>query len=349
MNDHDHAIVIGIGRYVDASNQLGWISNLQGPDNDAAEIAAWLSDPDGGALPSRNVQVVRSADFPDPFPPDGPGPAQQAVIEALDSVASMPPNAYEGQFAGRRFYLYVAGHGWASQRNEAALVTAEATHVTPLNVLASDWMEWLWYANRFRELVLWVDACATRTAMDLQRCKLPRRFATSPDAKRFDAFAARFNLTSVENQMPDGRWHGAFTYALLQGLKGAAPGAVTATSLHDYLVNNMKSFMRADQRIATVSDEPDFGKVDDIVFPTPTQAPTFGLTLRFRNDCVGKRAVVVTRSTLPPAAEIVLAGTDWQPELEAGSYVASVPDLQLLSAFTVTGGGADDGVVVSVP
>jgi uncharacterized caspase-like protein len=346
VNDHDHAIVIGIGRYADAGNPPPWITNLEGPDNDAEAIAEWLRDARGGGLPYGNVHVVRSADFP---PPGNPGPVQQAVIDALDSVESLPENAYGGQYAGRRFYLYVAGHGWASKRNETALVTAEATRATPLNVLASGWMEWLWNADRFRELVLWVDACATRTAASVpRRCMLADRYATAPDAKRFDAFAAKFNLTSVEAEMPDHRWHGAFTYALLQGLNGAVPGAVTATSLHDYLVNNMKSFMRDDQRIAaTVSHEPDFGRVDDIAFPT--RSSKFALTLRFRNDCVGKRAVVVTNSTLPPAADTVLTTTDWQPKLQAGHYVASVPDLGLLSVFTVTGGGADDGVVISVP
>jgi hypothetical protein len=348
VNEHDHAVVIGIARYADAADPAGWVSNLQGPDNDAAAIGDWLRDPAGGALPADHVRVVRSADLPDPFGPEGAGPAQQAVIEALDSVAALPTSAYEGRYAGRRFYLYVAGHGWASRRNEAALVTAEATLTTKLNVLASDWMDWLWYADRFRELVLWADACATRTPVDLLHgCALPAAFASSPGAQRFDAFAARFNLKSVENQMPDGNWHGAFTYALLQGLKGAAPGAVTSATLRDYLINAMKAFMRDEQHIATVSQEPDFGHVDAIEFASAAHTPTFPVTLRFRDDCVGHGATVSTRSSQPPAAETVLASTRWTPELAAGSYVAFVPDLQLVSAFTVSGGGVDGDVAVS--
>jgi hypothetical protein len=347
VNEHDHAVVIGISRYADAADPAGWVSNLQGPDNDAAAIADWLRDPDGGALPDANVRVVRSADLPDPFGPEGPAPAQQAVVDALDSVAALPTTAYEGRYAGRRFYLYVAGHGWASRRNEAALVTAEATRKAPQNALASDWMEWLWYADRFRELVLWVDACATRTPVDLLHgCGLPATFAAAPGAQRFDAFAARFNLKSVENEMPDGAWHGAFTYALLQGLRGAAPGAVTAASLRDYLINAMKAFMRDDQHVATVAQEPDFGRVDGIEFASAEHAPTFPVTLRFRADCVGHAATVSTRSSLPPAAQTVLDGPTWTPELAAGSYAAFVPDLQLVSAFTVTGGGVDGDVAV---
>jgi hypothetical protein len=344
VNAHDHAIVIGIRRYADAENPLGWIGNLEGPDNDADAIAGWLRSPTGGGLPHGNVHVVRSADLPDPFDARGPGPAQQAVIQTLNSVADLPRNAYQGQYAGRRFYLYVGGHGWAGRRNQAALVTADATHDQPLNVLATDWMDWLWYANRFRELVLWADACATRRSVAvLQGCELKDDFAQTPDALRFDAFAARFNLLSVENQMPDGQWHGAFTYALLKALEGATGGPVTTDSVRDYLINNMKAFMRENQRIATVAQEPDFGRTDHIEFGAPAAPSTFGVTLRFRPDCVGKRATISTRSSEPPAAETVLQDVEWRSELAAGAYVAFVPDLQLSSVFVVTGGA--DGVV----
>ena len=35
----------------------------------------------------------------------------------------------------------------------------------------------------------------------------------------FGAYAAPVGLVAVENEMPDGQWHGAFTYALLEGLQ----------------------------------------------------------------------------------------------------------------------------------
>ena len=61
---HDHAVVIGIRRYVDTA--AGWVSELRGSDNDAAAVAAWLRDSNGGGLAHDNVRVLCSADAPDP-------------------------------------------------------------------------------------------------------------------------------------------------------------------------------------------------------------------------------------------------------------------------------------------
>ncbi len=347
MNDHDFAVVIGIGRYADAGSQSAWIDNLNGPANDAAAIAEWLRDPEGGGLPGDNVQVVVSEAEPDPFPPGGAAPAKDAVVAALERVIAMPTTAYLGQFTGRRFYLYVSGHGWASRRNEAAVVTAEATHADKLNVLASDWMEWLWYANRFRELILWADACATRTAVEVLHGRRIDRFAQRPNALRFDVFAAQFNLLSVEREMPNGEWHGVFTYALLQALHGATGAPVTTTSVRNYQTNNMQAFMTDDQRVATISQEPDFGRTDEIQIADPPAPRTYPVTLEFPENCFGREATISMSASLPPAAEERLQATVWQPSLHAGAYVVSVPDRDLLTSFVVVGGGVDGPVTVS--
>ena len=141
--------MIGIRRYWDATpDGSSWVTNLNGPDNDA-----------------------------DPFPDeDSAGPQQRAVERAFDNVAELDPTAFEGQYAGRRLYVYVSGHGYARQRDEAALVTADAKRARPLNVLITSWMDWLWDAARFKEYVLWVDTCATRVP-------LPCRLSRSPSAR----------------------------------------------------------------------------------------------------------------------------------------------------------------------
>ena len=81
MNLHDRAVVIGIRRYVDATpDGASWVTNLNGPDNDADAVTEWLRQPDGGALPAANINTVRSADLPNPFPDkDSAGPQQGAV------------------------------------------------------------------------------------------------------------------------------------------------------------------------------------------------------------------------------------------------------------------------------
>jgi Caspase domain len=350
MNEHDQAVVVGIRRYADAGNSSGWIGDLNGPDNDADAVAAWLRKPDGGGLPQENVRVVRSAEEPDPFPPGGAAPHQRGIEDRFNELARLPTTAFEGQYAGRRLYLYVSGHGYARNADEAALVTAEAEKERPFNVLVTSWLEWFYTAARFKELVLWVDCCATRTPLTfLKPCD--RNLEFSPNAasgRRFVAYAAGFDKRAVENQMPDGQWHGVFTYALLQGLEGAAAGEVTTDSLRDYLRNSMSTFMREDQRTsAVVAREPSFGPTDPMSFGTPAQRPKFTLTLRFPEACVGKRATVSVNASSPLAAETVLGKAEWPVELEAGSYVAFVPDANLFQAFSVTGEEKDAVIAIS--
>jgi hypothetical protein len=347
-NPDDHALVFGIRRYADVA--AGWIDDLEGPDNDAAAIAAWLRDPRGGGLPRENVRVVRSAESPDPFR-DGRGePDQVRVMKALEEVAQLPGRRYEGQYAGRRLYVYVSGHGWASRRDQAAVVTADAKRSTPLNVDVTSWMDWMFEAAPFRELVLWADACATRVLPPtiLGACTL--RPVASPNAakvKMFQAFAAPIGLLAVENQMLDGQWHGAFTYALLLGLQGAARTPVTSDSLRDYLHNAVTDFMsEADRRRRTVAREPAFGRTDPITFSAPDRL-TFTVTVDVPPACVGKRALVADGPSSPPVAETVLTDQSWELELETGLYEVSVPQTGHAKAFKVVADGTrvglDDG------
>lgn len=348
MSEHDRAVIISIRRYPDAAAPSGWITNLNGPDNDADEVAAWLRrKPDGGGLPKDNVTVVRSADFPEP----SVGPQQQAVQNALNDVAKLPRTAFEGQYTGRRLYIYVSGHGYAQQRNEAALVTAEADRDFPFNVEVTSWLDWFWKAARFKEFVLWADCCATRAPIAVfTRCgRTPVTAQNAGDGRVFTVFAAKFDRRAVERQMDeDGKWHGVFTWALLKGLNGAAAleGTITSDSLRNYLTENMKTFMRDDQLAdALVAKEPDFGNVEPITFRKLDAASRYPVTLRFPAACIGKPATIVTSASRPPAAATTLAKTDWQLELEAGSYAALVPALGLVHAFTITGGKANGAVI----
>jgi uncharacterized caspase-like protein len=352
MNDHDRAVVIGIRRYPDATvDPSKWITTLEGPDNDADAVAEWLRRPDGGGLPKDNVTVVRSANYPDPFAhANEVGPQQQTIQQALNAVAKLPDTAFEGQHTGRRLYIYVSGHGYAQQRNEAALVTAEAERAFPFNVEVTSWLDWFWKAARFKEFVLWADCCATRAPVAvLTRCgRTPIIRGNASDGRVFTAFAAKFDKRAVEAKMEDGNWHGVFTWALLKGLEGAAApsGVVTSNSLHDYLINNMRSFMRQDQRDNQgIAQEPDFGKVEPITFASLPSASRYPVTLRFPANCIGNAAKIVTSASRPPAATTVLAETDWKLELEAGSYAALVPTLSLVHPFTITGGNASGAVI----
>ncbi len=345
LQSDDHAVVIGIRRYADVA--AGWVSDLQGPDNDAAAVASWLRDPLGGGLPDDNVRVVRSADAPDPFTPGRVEPHQQMVKRALTDIAQLPKRTYQGQWAGRRLYVYVSGHGWANRRNEAALVTAEATRADPLNVLVTSWVEWMAQAAPFQELVFWGDTCSTRTQVaHLHTCDLPPSFSpNAPRVRTFSAYAAPIGLVAIENRMPDGEWHGAFTYALLQGIRGAAVTPVTTDTLRDYLLNAMSAFLPPrDRDRPTVAKEPSFGFTDAMEFGSP-QRPKFPVTLRFDASAVGRRVRVGVWPAVPPLAETVLSAQEWTVHVEAGAYAVFVED-RPAAQFQVLGGGVDGPVDV---
>lgn len=347
VNPDDHAIVIAIRRYADVA--AGWITELQGPDNDATAVAYWLRSPEGGGLLDDNVRVVWAAEAPEEPAGANAIPDQQSVISALDEVAQLPRDRYEHQYAGRRLYVYISGHGWAREPEEAALVTAEATKANPLNVLVTSWTRWMRKAATFRELVLWADTCATRAPpVAMRPCILDESVSANLSKVRvFEGFAAPLGQRAVENQMPDGQWHGAFTYALLEGLKGAAPSPVTSYTLSGYLHNATKEFIAPDDRKRkTVAQEPTFGKTDEIVFATPPRA-AFPVTLEFAPECLGRRVTVGTSRTSAPVAEKVLDDPTWNIELEPGLWGAFVDGSETKKLFEVAGG--DAGGFFTVP
>jgi uncharacterized caspase-like protein len=341
VNENDHALVVGISRYLGGSEKGNWVPDLRGPDKDAAAIADWLRRPDGGGLDHDNVHVVRSSDFPDPFPNGAAAPQQYAIEAALTEIAFLPTNSYNegGQnYAGRRLYIYVSGHGFAKSVDEAALITAEAVKQRPLNVLITSWLDWFYRAAHFKEFVLWVDTCLSNAPTPyLKACDLNASTGSGIErGRRFFAYAAGFNKQAVERDF-DGEWHGVFTYALLQGLNGAVSGDVTSESLRDYLRNNMKSFMEDKQRVIAVSQEPLFGPVDPMTFGVPGERKTFPVKLRFPKDQVGKQATVSVSASEPVVADTVLKKRVWQLKLEPGAYVAYLPESGKLGPFAVTG------------
>jgi Caspase domain len=349
VNEHDRAVLLGIEHYAGSSAEPRWIDELKGPHNDLAAVRKWLEKPDGGAVPSGNIVDVPSKKVRDRrsgqmrFLPD-----QRKIEDALAELTELPDTAYDGKFAGRRLYVYVSGHGLLNRPDQAVVIAADASYDRVFSVDVTSWHEWFFAASQFEECVLWVDACATRAPTVVpglcnvrpKSRQYPRRMP-----RRFEAYAAGFNLRAVENKMSDGKWHGVFTYALLQALAGAVAGQATSEAIANYLRNEMDSYMREEQKNDPgVAREPAIGHSDPISFGT---APAkFAVTLRFPRVCVGKKATV-TDGKGPPVAETVLAGTDWKPELEVGLYVAFVPELNITKSFNVSGGDSHALIAVS--
>ena len=343
-NADDHAVVIGISRYADVGADPPWITNLNGPDNDALAVATWLKKDDGGGLPDGNVRMVRSADFPDPT---NVGPQQKAVNDEFTELQNLPTTTYNHQFTGRRLYVYVSGHGLASTLHEAAVITAEAKRADPLHVLVTSWFDWFWYAARFTEYVLWVDTCASRVPAGLLKpAPGPWRFGQDAgQAPRVVAFAAEFGKKAVENPI-DGEWHGVFTYVLLQALGGAGGTPVTTSSLQNYLHNSMTDLMTQTQLDDSgISRDAYFDSAAELEFAAP-KLPEFPVRLQFEAEAVGKRVTISFDASKVVFDDTVPAEKELSVSLPAGFYVACLPELGRAQPFTVTGGGSDGVVAV---
>ena len=116
MAADDHAVVVGIGSYPQ-------LSALAGPVPDAEAFRNWLISPGGGAVPSRQARKVLS---PARLPADPmrATPMLSDVQAELDRLQQLGLD--NDGHAGRRLWLYLAGHGVAPTPSDAALLMANA-------------------------------------------------------------------------------------------------------------------------------------------------------------------------------------------------------------------------------
>ncbi|MCQ0988810.1 hypothetical protein [Jiella marina] len=276
MNPDDYAVVIGVGRYPTLGGRNPAKANdLKGPDKDAKAVAAWLTDPNGGGLPAGNLQLIRSANYADPFDGGGPQPIENDIVQAFLTVADAIEQSGR---SGRRLYIYAGGHGFSPERKRAALFTANADTLNRAHLYVSEYFNWFVNGAGFEQYVLWFDACSSRDRLFTPQPPsfLPKFSSRVARTVEMAAYAANFTQKAVENLI-GGRVRGVFTHSLLEGLSGkaidSATGAITTASLRNHLFNDMRRYMSQDQiNDPDISTEPDFGAVDDFVL-VPGLAP----------------------------------------------------------------------------
>ena len=357
MNTDDYAIVIGIRRYPLLRPPLpGNPHDLQGPDLDAKEIDDWLADPAGGGVPQDNRLLVTSDLFPDPFETESvAGLKQVAAKPTADHIAGCFTRLINRLEAsnqlklGRRLYVYFAGHGFGMGDCDGGVYTANADPNALRHFYVHSWFDWFYRNAYFEEFVLWMDACSSPVPFGApNEAPLPQRQVEGfADGRRWVAYAAKHPRKSVERRMPDGQIRGVFTYALLQGLRGAAvdpaTGTVTAASLRTYLTGSLESFQPQQDR-----DNPDIGSVpaiwpaEDIDFG-PAAVKTFARVIRFDARHTGHRAVILDGG-FRQVAQSVAGVEPWEVALPSGIYEIEVaPDTKL--HFEVTGESTDEVIV----
>lgn len=325
QNDH-FAILVGISRYPNLQD-----GDLLGPVNDVKSVYEWLTDERGGGLPEANIRKVTSEEFSaPPKKPDGPW-LNHLTDELFYWIYDLAEAAYRRNFrrkVGSRLYIYLTGHGCSGLDGKPCLLTANAREGRlDANLGIWNWINWWSDAGCFDEYVMLFDACMERLTMVIPS---PAPQDIVPDdtiiSSKFVAYAAKKPKKAVERPLPasDGKYHGVFTWALLEGLRGAAAnkyGVVTGDILGNWINNAMYHWMsNEDIENNSISLEPDIDTANSTLVLAHQLAPmTYRVELQFPVDAVGKTAIIW--SGAEPARETFTAEAVSARDLSIGLHL----------------------------
>ncbi len=340
MNVDHFAIVIGLWDYADLTEDLG---ELQSPGHDADSIYEWLIDPQRGGLRKEHVQRIKSSDD---VPPTGRPTREMLEDRAfkwIEAFAKENRKAGRPRKVGRRLYLYMSGHGFSPEAREGCLLAGNASQEeVSANIGASLWLQWWQDAGYFDEYVLLMDCCMNRmssgVASGAPLVPIPEKFPAGPT---FVAFAAQRPLKAVEVPIPtpENKFHGAFTWAFLKGLEGAAAnahGVVTGHSMANWLRNAVSPWLsEADRTDPDVSKEPEIVAEDPkIIFARGVSPLSFETTLSFPPNAVGKKGRLWSGTWSPRSTDLTVE-TTMLHRLPAGLHLIEVPEAGLRQGFEV--------------
>lgn len=344
MNPDHFAIVIGLTTYRGFTPP----ADLAGPENDADSVYAWLADPQGGGLPAENIKRIKSSGFaPPPADEPWPGHLEREAFEWIDELAVKNQEAMKGRSVGQRLYFHASGHGFSTERREGCLLTANARqNKTNANIGVTGWLRWWQDAGYFHEYVVVLDCCMNRMSSAVPSAPPLAGIVTQkPPGPSFVAYAAKRPLKAVEAEVPDGggsKFHGVFTWAFLDGLKGAArtaSGSVTGHSMANWLRNALHPrFADADRKNTGVSQEPEIVEENPNLILARVAAPfRFAVVLEFSADAVGKTARLWSGAPLSSSEFVALARTP--VNLAPGLHLVEVQDTGYRQGFVVVQAG----------
>jgi Caspase domain len=226
------AIVIGIDQY--------WRPEacLKGAVRDALQIYKWLTDVNGGAVPTRNITLLLS---PSPTSPSAP-PGVQVLPVTQDKIIEVIERLIQrsgGQ--GSRFFFYYAGHGLTSRinfSNENGLIPTDFSDVLTTKAITLRSIFELFQATQFQEQFFFIDACRNipwEKEFRMSEYPLPRQ-PNIPTLPQFIMYATSPGVKAVEIGQA-GHEGGAFTEALLNGLQGKGNAKVWDNEAEEYIVH----------------------------------------------------------------------------------------------------------------
>lgn len=214
------AVVIGVSKYADSR-----ITSLRFADADARAMYDFLRSPAGGSVAEERIRLLVNEKA-----------TAAAIREAL--FVFLQDAAPEDQVT-----VYVASHGSPDPRRSANLyilpydTNADAVAATAFPMW--DFKTALRRQIAAERVVVIADACHSGGALVQEANPIGGAFAElfNP-SRRVTLSAAAANESSLEGEQWGGG-HGAFTFTLLQGLKGAADqdgnGAVTFSEAAQYV------------------------------------------------------------------------------------------------------------------
>ncbi|MCG3208378.1 MAG: hypothetical protein FOGNACKC_01982 [Anaerolineae bacterium] len=264
MNEDDYAVVVGITKYPE-------FGNLDGPENDACAFRDWLIKPveaGGGGVAPNHIALILSRDyFKAEDEPLAAKPALYQIELEFDRLIEL--SSRQGGMLGRRLYVYLAGHGFGPDVEEAALLMANASRRRMYHIPGRTLARWFRTAAMFQEIVLLMDCCRDdypRAPIYVPAWPEVRRPAGA-DVRYFYGFATKWSRKAREKEIaPGGPVQGLFTRSLLAALTQATPdenGFITGAVIEKYVYNYLPTLVdTADYQ------EPrfDYETMRDIVF-----------------------------------------------------------------------------------
>lgn len=230
MAADDFAIIVGIDDYGSAT-----FPQLEGAIADAKAFAAWVKDSHGGNVPAANVDpytLLSVADHSRPL-------LSHVKLSMAQVLQRRPPGQHR---AGRRLYLFLAGHGVSGDdADEACLVTVESNDALIESLPGRGSANLFFKGAAFDEIVLLMDCC--RSIVPNLEAAVPglilRKHQNAHQVRRFYAFATGFGRTAREAAKVGQQVRGVFTSELITGLTGGAAdaqGEITTMRLKEWLL-----------------------------------------------------------------------------------------------------------------
>ncbi len=337
MRSDDFAIVVGLPRSATAVPDS--MAEIRRVAADVAAMRAWLLSPAGGRVAPECLRWMA----PEPGAVPGrprtrPLLAQlEAAVTELEAQSRRHLIAGRGPRVGRRLTLYMSGQACLPGRYRPG---TPARPGAPL--LANAWLAWAQLSGMFHEVVLWLDCGPDNPTYLARREPPPLAAAALAKGPGMVALAAGRLCRSAMN-CPDQALtpaHGALTWALLEGLRGAAAdrhGQVTGRSLADWLRHARAARLPAGAA-AGLAREPEVIQADAaLLLAEGVTAPHYPVRLRLPPAAQGLPVRLWHGAPARLDPGLGLGQPVLNLALPPGLYLAEVPGAGLRQGFEVTG------------